>query len=149
MKKIINILVGGYCIVSILAIIYFSFFAVKVTNVSVIDVAFSSAPVATVETLIDDENNNDDNSDNDNNSDGNDDNNNKEPEVSFYRFKAIHGKGALHVRKGPSPSYEVISTVKPGTEGIVITKGGLWSRVTVNNVEGYIFNHYMEFIPVY
>lgn len=146
LKKIINVLIGGYCIVSLLAILYFAFFYTKVTNVSVMDVTFSSAPVQTVQTLVADDADDNDADTDDGTTDDTDNNNNG---IIAYRFRAIHGKGNLHIRKGPSPSYKVISTVKPGTEGLVITKGGLWSKVKVNDIEGYVFNHYMEFIPLY
>ena len=58
--------------------------------------------------------------------------------------KYVNTPYGLNVRKGPSTSYSVITTLSNGTKVNVITVSGDWSKITSGGVTGYVSNQYLS-----
>ena len=56
----------------------------------------------------------------------------------------VNTSAGLNVRKGPSTSYSVITTLPKGTKVNVITTSGDWSKITSGSVTGYVSNKYLS-----
>ena len=58
--------------------------------------------------------------------------------------KYVNTSYGLNVRKGPSTSYSVITTLANGTKVNVITTSGGWSKITSGSITGYVSNQYLS-----
>ena len=56
----------------------------------------------------------------------------------------VNTSAGLNVRKGPSTSYSVITTLPKGTKVNVITTSGEWSKITSGSITGYVSNKYLS-----
>ena len=63
-----------------------------------------------------------------------------------YTYTAIHSTGRLFIRNGPSLDYDIISFMRPGTTGDVISlkESDEWVLLRYNDIEGYVFKAYLE-----
>lgn len=68
------------------------------------------------------------------------DNNTYEPE---YTYTASHSTGRLFIRDGASMDNKIISFMKPGTTGDVISIGDEWVLLKYNDIEGYVYKGYL------
>ena len=63
-----------------------------------------------------------------------------------YTYTAIHSTGRLFIRNGPSLDYDIISFMRPGTTGDVISlkESDEWVLLRYNDIEGFVFKGYLE-----
>lgn len=63
-----------------------------------------------------------------------------------YTYTAIHSTGRLFIRNGPSLNYDIISFMRPGTTGDVISlkESDEWVLLRYNDIEGFVFKAYLE-----
>lgn len=61
--------------------------------------------------------------------------------------KYVNTPSGLNVRKGPSTSYSVITTLANGTKVDVLTTSGGWSKITNGSITGYVSNQYLSSSP--
>lgn len=64
-----------------------------------------------------------------------------------YTYTASHSTGRLFIRNGPSLDYEIISFMRPGTTGDVISIGDEWVLLKYGDIEGYVFKSYLTLTP--
>ena len=69
------------------------------------------------------------------------DKNNQANETSTTKY--ISASSGLNVRKGPSTSYSVISTLAKGTKVIVKSTSNGWSKITSGSITGYVNSSYL------
>lgn len=65
-----------------------------------------------------------------------------------YTYVASHSSGRLFIRSGPSLDYDIIGSIRPGSTGDVLESGDEWSLIQYKDIQGYVFNNYLTFIPV-
>lgn len=63
-----------------------------------------------------------------------------------YTYTAIHSTGRLFIRNGPSLDYDIISFMRPGTTGDVISlkESDEWVLLRYNDIEGFVFKGYLK-----
>ena len=64
-----------------------------------------------------------------------------------YTYTASHSTGRLFIRNGPSLDYKIISFMRPGTTGDVISIGNEWVLLKYGDIEGYVFKVYLTLTP--
>lgn len=64
-----------------------------------------------------------------------------EPE---YTYTASHSTGRLFIRDGASLDNKIISFMRPGTTGDVISIGDEWVLLKYNDIEGYVYKGYLS-----
>ena len=69
------------------------------------------------------------------------DKNNQTNETSTTKY--ISASSGLNVRKGPSTSYSVISTLAKGTKVTVKSTSNGWSKITAGSITGYVNSSYL------
>ena len=69
------------------------------------------------------------------------DKNNQTNETSTTKY--ISASSGLNVRKGPSTSYSVISTLAKGTKVTVKSTSNGWSKITSGSITGYVNSSYL------
>ena len=69
------------------------------------------------------------------------DKNNQANETSTTKY--ISASSGLNVRKGPSTSYSVISTLAKGTKVTVKSTSNGWSKITSGSITGYVNSSYL------
>lgn len=73
------------------------------------------------------------------------DENKKEP---VYTYTAVHSAGRLFIRSGPSLENQIISFMRPGTTGDVVSVGDAWVLLQYGDIEGYVFKGYLKLTEV-
>ena len=63
---------------------------------------------------------------------------------SSTSIKYVNASVGLNVRKGPSTSYAVITTLADGTKVTVVSTSGDWSKITCGNTTGYVSSKYLS-----
>ena len=63
---------------------------------------------------------------------------------SSTSIKYVNDSVGLNVRKGPSTSYAVITTLADGTKVTVVSTSGDWSKITCGNTTGYVSSKYLS-----
>ena len=63
---------------------------------------------------------------------------------SSTSIKYVNASVGLNVRKGPSTSYSVITTLANGTKVTVVSTSGDWSKITCGNTTGYVSSKYLS-----
>lgn len=71
-------------------------------------------------------------------------NNNSTVNKNDSSYKTYYTTSNLNMRKGPSTSYNKITTIPSGSKVLVITSGNGWSEVVYNNKTGYVSNQYLS-----
>ena len=61
-----------------------------------------------------------------------------------YTYTASHSTGRLFVRDGASLDNKIISFMKPGTTGDVISISDEWVFLKYNDIEGYVYKGYLN-----
>jgi uncharacterized protein YgiM (DUF1202 family) len=69
-------------------------------------------------------------------------------EVSAPIIYAYVRPQELNLRRGPSRTYSLITTLKQNSRVQVINNIGDWWRVRFNNYEGYVYSEYLSNVPV-
>ena len=65
-----------------------------------------------------------------------------------YTYTAVHHTGRLFIRNGPSLENQIISFMRPGTTGAVISIGDEWVLLEYGDIEGYVFKGYLKLTQV-
>lgn len=65
-------------------------------------------------------------------------------EPPVYTYTAIHSTGRLFIRSGPSMEDQIISFMRPGTTGTIISIGDNWALLKYGEIEGYVFKGYLK-----
>ena len=63
--------------------------------------------------------------------------------VTSTSVKYVNSSSGLNVRKGPSTSYDKVTTLVNGTKVTVISTNNGWSKITSGNVTGYVSSSYL------
>lgn len=69
-------------------------------------------------------------------------------DIPAYTYTAIHSTGRLFIRSGPSLENQIISFMRPGTTGPVVSIGDEWVLLKYGDVEGYVFKGYLKLTEV-
>lgn len=64
--------------------------------------------------------------------------------TSTTSVKYVKCNKSLNVRKGPSTSYSIITSLSNGTKVNVISSSGGWSKITTGRTTGYVSNQYLS-----
>ena len=64
--------------------------------------------------------------------------------TSTTSVKYVKCNKSLNVRKGPSTSYSIITSLSNGTKVNVISSSGGWSKITTGSTTGYVSNQYLS-----
>ncbi|MBQ9549559.1 MAG: SH3 domain-containing protein [Lachnospiraceae bacterium] len=64
--------------------------------------------------------------------------------TKYYAFTANNSAGRLNIRKEPSIRAKIIGRMHPGDRGYILDIGDEWSRVSVNDKNGYCANEYLS-----
>ncbi len=67
-----------------------------------------------------------------------------EGSTSTTTVKYVKCDKSLNVRKGPSTSYSIITSLSNGTKVNVISSSGGWSKITTGSTTGYVSNQYLS-----
>ena len=68
--------------------------------------------------------------------------NNESNETAIIKY--VNSSAGLNVRKGPSTSYEKITTLANGTKVNVISTNNGWAKITSGSITGYVSEQYLS-----
>ena len=64
--------------------------------------------------------------------------------VTSTSVKYVNSSSGLNVRKGPSTSYDKVTTLVNGTKVTVISTNNGWSKITSGSITGYVSSQYLS-----
>ena len=64
--------------------------------------------------------------------------------VTSTSIKYVNSSSGLNVRKGPSTSYDKVTTLVNGTKVTVISTSNGWSKITSGSITGYVSSQYLS-----